>query len=853
MAAVWALAGGAVAPGAARAQGAAPAVVYSFDDAAGGTSLQGGASLATGLLGAHGLHLPGRTGFAEGAAPAVDTTRSYTVSAWVKPAELRGFQTVASIDGQNVSGFYLQLRSDTGKFAFVVLPSDDVTAKPAVANATDEPEAGRWYNLTGVYDAAAHTITLYVDGVRQETVPVAPAWKATGRTAIGRGRYGGKPLDFATGDIDDVRFYQTALSAADVAAIVKPVLSTLPIAPAAAPPTLQINAAGPTVKLSPMFYGLMTEEINYSYDGGLYAELIRNRAFKDNDTEPSHWAAVHDGGAAGIALDTTQPPVSPALTTCLRLNVESAPAGSRVGVANDGYWGIPVRPNTKYRASFYAKSDGGAAPLTVSIESNDGATVYARASVPKVTTDWQQYAVTLTTPKGIAPTAATRFVITASRPGTVWLNLVSLFPPTFNNRPNGNRIDLMQTLAAMKPAFLRMPGGNYLEGDTIATRFDWKKTLGPISQRPGHMGPWSYRSTDGMGLLEFLEWCEDLKMEPLLAVYAGYSLRGEHVEPGAALQPFVQDALDEIEYVTGDVHTKWGAIRAADGHPKPWTLHYVEIGNEDFFDRSGSYGGRYAQFYDAIKAKYPTLQLIATTGVKTRPPDVIDEHYYRKASEFVQDTHHYDAYDRKGPKIFVGEWASQDVATPWSKPETKGPTPTLNSALGDAAWMTGMERNSDVVVLEAYAPLLVNVNPGGRQWAVNLIGYDALTNYGSPSYWVQVMFAGHHGDTVLPATVGGSQTLAQSVTRDSKTGTVYVKVVNPTAAAQSVRVTLSGVKSVASRGTAVVLAGNSPQDTNTITEPTRIVPRMQTVNGLSADFTHAFPPYSVTILQIGTK
>ena len=209
-----------------------------------------------------------------------------------------------------------------------------------------------------------------------------------------------------------------------------------------------------------------------------------------------------------------------------------------------------------------------------------------------LTAAWKQYTVTLQTGPDIpaGPTLG-RFVVTADRPGTVWLNLVSLFPPTYKNRPNGFRPDLMQKLADMKPAFLRLPGGNYVEGNTIAERFDWKKTIGPLTQRPGHPSPWGYRSTDGMGLLEFLEWCEDLKMEPLLAVYAGYSLRGEHIDPGPALQPYVQDALDEIEYVTGEPNTKWGAERAKDGHPKPFPLTYVEIGNEDGFDKSGSYEG----------------------------------------------------------------------------------------------------------------------------------------------------------------------------------------------------------------------------------------------------------------------
>ena len=502
--------------------------------------------------------------------------------------------------------------------------------------------------------------------------------------------------------------------------------------------TVQVDKPG--VKISPTFYGLMTEEINHSYDGGLYGELIRNRVFKDGAQNPVSWSVVQaDGAAAAIALDNSAP-LNEALVTSLRLNVTSAADGKRAGVANRGYWGIPVKADTRYHASFYAKAASGFdGPVTVAIESENGATVYATAKVKRLTADWQPYSVNLTTGK-VDPTVHAQFVITVDRPGTVWLNLVSLFPPTFNNRPNGNRIDLMDMLAGMKPSFLRLPGGNYLEGDTIATRFDWKRTIGDLTERPGHQGTWSYRSSDGLGLLEYLEWCEDLKMEPVLAVYAGYSLRGAHVEPGPALAPYVQDALDEIEYVTGDASTKWGAERIKDGHRAPFKLTYVEIGNEDNFDRSRTYNGRYAQFYDAIKAKYPGLQLIATIPVSSRKPDVVDDHYYRSASAMEADSRHYDNTDRSGPKIFVGEWASTEGS----------PTPTMNAALGDAAWLTGLERNSDLVVMEAYAPLLVNVNPGARQWATDLIGYDAMNSFGSPSYYVQKMFAANHGESVLP-------------------------------------------------------------------------------------------------------
>jgi alpha-L-arabinofuranosidase len=500
---------------------------------------------------------------------------------------------------------------------------------------------------------------------------------------------------------------------------------------------LTVHVDQPSHKISPTLYGLMTEEINHSYDGGLYAELIQNRIFKDSREEPIHWSLVQGEGAKGqIALDDTNPINTTALTTSLRMDI----AAGHVGVANEGFWGIPALPNTTYHASFYAKAAAGfTGPLTVDIESNDGATVLATAAVPQIDVYWRKYDATLTTGQ-ITASENNRFVISATGPATVWLNLVSLFPPTFNNRPNGNRIDLMQMLADMHPAFLRLPGGNYLEGNSIAERFAWKTTVGPLENRPGHQGPWGYRSSDGLGLLEYLDWCEDLKIEPVLAVFAGYALRGQHIAPGPDLQPYVQEALDEIEYAIGDAGTPWGKQRAADGHPDPFTIHYVEIGNEDNFDRSGSYDGRYAQFYAAIKARYPDLKLIATTSVHSLVPDVQDDHYYRSARAMERDSHHYDNTPRTGPKIFVGEWAS-----------TEGrPTPTLNAALGDAAWMTGMERNSDVVVIASYAPLLVNVNRGASQWGTNLIGYDALTSFGSPSYYAQKMFSENRGDTVLP-------------------------------------------------------------------------------------------------------
>jgi alpha-N-arabinofuranosidase len=651
------------------------------------------------------------------------------------------------------------------------------------------------------------------------------------------------------------------------------------IAPLATAQTVvTIDLAKPGVPVSPTLYGLMTEEINYSYDGGLYAELVRNRVFKDDDKTPVHWSVVQDAGSsAAIALDQRYPVAATALTTSLRLDAAHAAPGHRVGIANTGYWGIPVKPATRYRASFYAKTaSASGVPLTVSIEGGDGKAVYAQAEGGRIDGEWKRYSVTLTTGAEVKPTADARLVITTESPGTVWFNQVSLFPPTYKDRPNGNRVDLMQKLVDMKPAFLRFPGGNYLEGETVETRFKWKETLGPIEQRPGHRGTWGYRSSDGMGLLEFLEWCEDMNAEPVLAVFAGYALHGETIPGGPALQPFVQEALDEIEYVTGDVSTKWGAQRARDGHPAPFKLRYVEIGNEDGFDKQKTYDGRYTQFHDAIKAKYPHLKLISTVNGKdwlgqlqtlsSRVPDLIDEHYYYSPMEMMNDAARYDRYGRGGPKVFIGEWAGQEGE----------PTTNLHAALADAAFMAGMERNADVVEMSCYAPLLVNANPGGVQWKYNLIGYDVQSSYGSPSYHVQKMFNNYLGNVSLPvrAEKVGTQSWQQeaskekplelppikqvptmffSATKSDQRGEIYLKVVNAIGSAQTVRIDLAGAGKVAPEGKAIVLSSARKEDTNTLSEPTKVVPVTSKANGLGKQFDYNFAPYSVTVLVLSTK
>lgn len=666
------------------------------------------------------------------------------------------------------------------------------------------------------------------------------------------------------------------------------------------PTVLQIDAGKVTGKVSPMLYGLMTEEINYAYEGGIYGELIRNRSFKADavvprvtpetyevgkylpvtfkpDTQPRFWTVV---GGASMVLDTNNP-LNEFLNVSLKLDASSASATSPAGVANGGYWGIPVKPQTTYRLSFFAKAAAGfTGPVTVSVESADGKTTFASAEISGLTAEWKKFETKLKT-ENVPASKENVFKLTTKTPGMLWLQNVSLFPPTYKGCENGNRADIMEWLAAMKPKFLRFPGGNYLEGNAFNQRFNWKETIGPVEQRPGHPSPWGYWSTDGLGLLEFAEWCEDLDMEPLLGVFAGYCLgRGGVIPAGPQLEPYVQEALEEIEYLIGDPNTtKWGARRAQDGHPKPFKMQYVEVGNEDWFDRSGpdrngTYDGRFAQFYDAIKKKYPQLKVISSTGyeqpqslwVKSRTPDLVDEHFYRNMEEMMAQAFRYDTYSRTNPtKIFCGEWATR----------VGSPTPNMAGALGDGAWMTCMERNSDIVLLACYAPLFVNVsqltgNGRSMQWPSDLIGYDALTSYGSPSYYAQMMFSTMVGDEILATDSqdiptrawqrrgrGGAPGAAQQIrevffcaTRDSKSGVIYLKVVNTSSSARPIKIQINGARRIESEGEVVSLAANNLDDTNSLEQPRKIVPRTEKAEGLSANFSREFPPYSISVLKL---
>lgn len=503
--------------------------------------------------------------------------------------------------------------------------------------------------------------------------------------------------------------------------------------------TMTINAGKPGAEISPTLYGIFFEEINHAGDGGIYAELIRNRSFEDAQT-PEGWSKVVDGSADGKMDLDTERPLNAANPHSLRLQITQT-SGGRFGAANQGYWGIAVAKGAEYHLSLYARcSENFKGPLAVRLEGASN-NLLAEGQIKGLTSDWKRFSCTLK-PRAGDPSA--RLAISASTAGTVWLDIVSLFPvQAWKRRPNGLRPDLAGMLVDLKPSFVRFPGGCFVEGDKLENAFRWKNTIGDIAERPGHWNLWDYRSTDGLGYHEYLQMCEDLGAEPMFVINCGMSHGGN--VPLDQLEPWVQDALDAIDYANGPATSRWGAVRAKNGHPAPFNLKYLEIGNEN---GGPAYEERYARFYEAVKARHPEIYLISNVPVKSKPMDILDEHYYNSPDWFAANATRYDRYDRKGPKIYVGEFACTQNCG-------KG---NLRAALGEAAFMTGMERNSDIVVMCSYAPLFVNAN--NRKWNPDAVCFNSAACYGTPSYHAQKMFSQNRGDVVLPAAITCSVTKA---------------------------------------------------------------------------------------------
>ena len=615
-------------------------------------------------------------------------------------------------------------------------------------------------------------------------------------------------------------------------------LAVWPLALLAQTGTVTIQANQPAVTISSNLFGIFFEEISMAGDGGIYAELVRNRSFEDAST-PAQWTLVTNGTAKGSFGIDTSLPLSPSNTQSLKLTITGGTGGTAsLGAANNGYYGIPLTNGKTYNLGFYARgSNGFSGSLAVSLESANGSTVYAQSTVSGLTTSWQHFALSLV-PNATAPSA--RLVLRISAAGAVYLDFVSLFPAaTFNNRTNGLRPDLANLLVNLKPSFMRFPGGSWVDGINLANAYHWKLTVGDPANRTERTNIWGYMVSNGLGYHEYLQMCEDIGALPLLCVNCG--MAGSDIVSTNNLGPWVQEALDAIQYANGATNTSWGAQRAANGHPAPFNLQYIEIGNEN----SGSaYNANYAPFYNAIQSNYPSMNIIADsfgTIPTSAPVEMLDEHYYNSASWFAQNSTHYDSYSRSGPKIFVGEYAVAYDTGP-------GFAATLNNALGEAAWMTGLERNSDIVEMACYAPLFANWN--NQDWSPDLIYFNGTQVYGTPSYYVQQMFSLNRGNVVLPTTVavsGNPLYVSSSLVQSS--GQIIVKAVNFNNSTMSATFNVNGVASIASSATAIQLSGNA-SDTNSFASPIHVFPVTNVINNAGTNFTATLPANSLSIFKL---
>lgn len=491
-------------------------------------------------------------------------------------------------------------------------------------------------------------------------------------------------------------------------------------------PTLTIHTDQRMAPIAKTLYGIFFEEINCAGDGGIYAEQIRNRSFEDSKT-PEHWEIAGSPEPLKSVGISSEKPLANGSPSWLRLGLKPG-AASQIQLTNRGYWGINAQRGQKLSLSLAAKTN---APTKITVELLDEReSVIATSGFAPSAHDWQKLTATLS-PTESSTKASLR--ITVESESEVGLDHISLIPT--NESLTGFRGDLAKMLADLRPSFMRFPGGCWVEGDTMATAMRWKQTIGPVESRRTLPNLWGYHSTNGLGFHEYLLLCEQIGAEPLFVINCGMSHR--EVVPIGEMDEFVQDALDAIEYANEPATSKWGSVRAAAGHPNPFNLRFMEIGNEN---GGPAYEARYALFYKAIKTKYPNVNLIANVWgghPKDTPVEILDEHYYSNPEFFFQNANRYDSYDRTGPKIYVGEYAV-----------TQGcGNGNLIAALAEAAFMTGMERNSDVVTMSSYAPLFANVNK--KAWNPDLIYFDNNRAIGTPSYYVQKLFSENRPDLNL--------------------------------------------------------------------------------------------------------
>ena len=638
--------------------------------------------------------------------------------------------------------------------------------------------------------------------------------------------------------------------------------------------TMQVNTRKLGAPIASTMYGIFFEDINYAADGGLYGELIKNRSFEF----PQALMGWQTFGCVELKNDGP-------FKRCPHYVVLSAPDHNdrRTGLTNEGFFGIGLKQGATYRFSVWAKAPKGNGAIRVQLIDEHAMTEQqqvAEQTIDITTADWTKYTVTLTSPITLKQGKLRIFL---KGNNSVALEHISLFPTdTYKHRENGMRRDLAQALEDLHPGVFRFPGGCIVEGTDLQTRYQWKNTIGPVENRPLNQNRWEhtfdyryfpdYYQSYGLGFFEFFQLAEDIGAEPLPILSVGLACQFQNWDKESAhvplneLQPYIDDCLDLIEFANGPADSKWGKIRAEMGHPAPFNMKYIGVGNEQWGE---FYYERLKPFVAAIRAKYPNIQIVGSSGpmpededgntyrfadgwkaMKAQKADLVDEHYYRDEQWFLSQGMRYDSYDRKGPKVFAGEYACHGKGKKWNHYET---------AILEAALMTGFERNADIVRMTSPAPLFAHVD--GWQWRPDQIWYDQTDMFRTASYYVQHMYANNPGTHVLSLTMDkkpvanqdGQNGLFATAAYDKPTGEVIIKIANTSRQQQPVQFLLSDIKQ-SSMATTLTLHHTGMDDENSIQHPTLIAPVKGTIE-VKADkkqavLTDQLPPMSFRIYRI---
>lgn len=618
---------------------------------------------------------------------------------------------------------------------------------------------------------------------------------------------------------------------------------------------LTIETTQRSPEISPTLYGIFFEDINHAVDGGLYAELVRNRSFEHSDPWEGWTTEVSPGTEASVKV-ASDTPVSNRNPHYLSVQIKGT--GGLVRLINLGYDGILVERGKCYNFSLYARADASfSGVIGVTLETPNGG-VCAQGEIEDLGPEWKKHECKL---MAVSSSSGAQLVLTFNSPGTVYVDMVSLFPAeTFH----GMRMDLVQMLENLKPGFMRFPGGCFVNGDSLKNAFRWKDSIGAVEARPTRRNFWGYDHSYSIGLYEYLLLAEHLGAEPLPILNPGMSwqpYQSVEVCPLEDMEGWVDDAMDLVEFANGPVTSVWGGIRASLGHPEPFDLKYLGIGNENW---ARDYYERFELFQRAIKARYPEIKLVFSTGTayggawfdmawkwaRAHGVDIVDEHIYASPAWFLANSGRYDNYNREGPRVMVGEFAAH----------TGDRRNTLEAALAEAAFMTGIERNADVVVMASYAPLFNRA--GWSQWVPDLIWFNGTEAYGTPSYYVQMLFATNCGDVILPSSLSKEKYVlfgyrykklyhVASYSFESKD--IILKVVNPWPEHKTCQIVFNADPPLTGYGRAMVLTSDDPRSENTFEHPIYVIPVETSLTHIANPFTYTFKGYSVTILRIATK